>query len=148
MLAALAQELGTAAQCASTEAVIRRYGHGPQARFCTLIGETEAEAPVGLALYFPHFSTTRGQPGAYVQDLWTAPDLRGQGVGRALLAAVATASARDWGAAYLTLSVHRRNDAAAQFYAGLGFEAATGEHAVFLEQDGVTRLVAPRKATA
>lgn len=146
MLAELAQELGLGARFASTEAVIRRHGFGPQARFSTLLAE--AEAPVGLALYFPHFSTLRGQPGAYVQDLWTVPACRGQGLGAALLAAVAEASARDWGAGYLALSVHAHNAAAGRFYARLGFEAPTGEQPMLLQGAGFAALAGSRKAMA
>lgn len=146
MLAAMAEELGFGARFASTEATIRSHGFGPQARFSTLIAE--AGEPVGLALYFAHFSTTRGQPGAYVQDLWTAPLWRGRGLGASLLSAVAAASARDWGAAYLALSVHGHNAAAARFYAGLGFDGAPDELTMTLSGPRLAALAAAREVTA
>ncbi len=43
---------------------------------------------VGLTHYLFHRSTTRIEPTCYLQDLFTAPDLRGQGVGRALILGV------------------------------------------------------------
>jgi len=119
MLARLGDELGEPP--ATTEATIRTHGFGPGARFSCLVAE--AAAPMGFALYFPHFSTTRGAPGAYVQDIWTAPEARGQGLGARLLAAVAAAARRDWGAAYLALGVHGHNAEAARLYARLGFAA-------------------------
>ena len=43
---------------------------------------------VGLTHYLFHRSTTRIEPTCYLQDLFTAPDMRGQGVGRALILGV------------------------------------------------------------
>ena len=43
---------------------------------------------VGLTHYLFHRSTTRIEPTCYLQDLFTAPDARGQGVGRALILGV------------------------------------------------------------
>ena len=43
---------------------------------------------LGLAHYLFHRSTTRVEPVCYLQDLFTAPPVRGQGVGRALIEAV------------------------------------------------------------
>ena len=40
---------------------------------------------VGLTHYLFHRSTTRIEPTCYLQDLFTAPEVRGQGVGRALI---------------------------------------------------------------
>jgi GNAT superfamily N-acetyltransferase len=146
MLSCLTRELGLGADTGSTEGLIRSHGFGPQALFSTLIAE--AEAPVGFALYFPHFSTLRGQPGAYVQDLWAVPACRGQGVGAGLLAAVAEAAARDWGARYLALSVHAHNAGAGRFYARLGFEAVSGEQPMILDGPGFVALAGSRKAMA
>jgi len=120
MLARMGAELGD--PCTSTEATIRAQGFGPGAHFSVLVAEADG-APVGFALYFPHFSTTRGRPGAYVQDIWTEPARRGAGLGVRLLAAVADRAAQDWGAAYLALGVHGHNAAAARFYQRLGFTA-------------------------
>ena len=43
---------------------------------------------VGLTHYLFHRSTTRIEPTCYLQDLFTAADVRGQGVGRALILGV------------------------------------------------------------
>jgi GNAT superfamily N-acetyltransferase len=40
---------------------------------------------VGLTHYLFHRSTTRIEPVCYLQDLFTAADVRGQGIGRALI---------------------------------------------------------------
>lgn len=52
-----------------------------------LVAERE-ERLVGLAHYLFHRSTTMLGPICYLQDLFTAADARGMGVGRALISAV------------------------------------------------------------
>ena len=41
--------------------------------------------PVGFMLFFHNFSTFRGRPGIYLEDLFVLPQMRGRGVGRRLL---------------------------------------------------------------
>lgn len=41
--------------------------------------------PAGYALYFHNFSTFLGRPGIYIEDLYIKPELRGKGLGKALL---------------------------------------------------------------
>ena len=41
--------------------------------------------PVGFALWFYNFSTFRGKAGIYLADLFVEPELRGKGIGKALL---------------------------------------------------------------
>lgn len=48
--------------------------------------------PVGLAHYLIHPHGWRPQDTCYLQDLWTEPAARGQGVARALIAAVRAAA--------------------------------------------------------
>jgi diamine N-acetyltransferase len=42
-------------------------------------------APAGFALWFYNFSTFAGKAGIYLEDLYVEPDLRGKGIGKALL---------------------------------------------------------------
>lgn len=42
-------------------------------------------APAGFALWFYNFSTFAGKAGIYLEDLFVEPNLRGKGVGKALL---------------------------------------------------------------
>ncbi len=57
-------------------------GRGPTAE--CVIGEIDG-APQGFALWFMNFSTWRGKPGLYLEDLFVMPEARGKGLGRALL---------------------------------------------------------------
>ena len=53
-----------------------------------IIAENEGEA-VGFAVYFQNFSTFKGKPGLYLEDLFVKPDWRKHGIGRALLVRLA-----------------------------------------------------------
>ena len=76
-------------------------------------------ADQGMAFYYPDFSTHRGEPGVYLQDLYVTPQARGTGLARALLAAVM--HHQSWGARFMTLGVSPDNAAATRFYAKTGF---------------------------
>lgn len=52
-----------------------------------LVAEAEGRL-IGLTHFLHHRSTTRIELTTYLQDLFTAPEARGQGVGRALIEAV------------------------------------------------------------
>ncbi len=122
LLACLAQEMGDGGVFASTPEAIRHYGFGPNALFLVMLAESD-----GLSLFFPHFSTTRAQPGVYVQDLWVNPTQRGQNLGARLLSATAAHAAQSWGARYMGLTTHGHNDAARRFYLHLGFAGAQND---------------------
>ncbi len=96
---------------------------GPQPAAEAVVAEV-AGATVGFALYFTTFSTFRGQPGLYLEDLFVRPDHRGQGIGKALLAHVASvATAR--GCGRLEWSVLDWNEPALGFYRALGATRST-----------------------
>lgn len=139
MLSRLAEDLGDGSVFASTSTTILRYGFSNPPMFHVVIAEIEAKA-CGFALYFAHFSTTKGKPGVYVQDLWIDPDRRGDGIGGKLLAAVASHAATDWAAAYLKLTVHADNPNAARFYNRLGLSMATNEIPMTAEPDTFAAL--------
>lgn len=80
----------------------------------------DAGQPVGVCVAFVGFSTFRGLPLLNIHDLAVLPQLRGRGVGRALLAA-AEAHARASGYCKLTLEVQEDNAPARGLYARFGF---------------------------
>ena len=126
LLTALAREIGDAPEFRATAAALRRHGFGPGRLFHATLAFSD-RTPVGLALYFPTFSTTRGAPGVYVQDLFVAAEARGLGLGGRLLQAVSREAGAAWGATHLTLTVHGDNTAAQDFYRRLGFVLRRGE---------------------
>jgi GNAT superfamily N-acetyltransferase len=80
----------------ATEADLLRDGFGlaadgvtPMAnrapvRFRAVIAEWDG-SPAGLALYFTSYSTWLGRHGIRLEDLYVTPEMRGRGIGRALL---------------------------------------------------------------
>jgi GNAT superfamily N-acetyltransferase len=125
LLMELAEALGKTREIHGTEADLRRFGFGEQPRFQAMLA-FDAEEAVGLAVFFSEYSTWRGVPGVYVQDLYVRPGRRGHGLGRLLLRAVKE-HATSWGGRYVKLTVYDRNPAALAFYRKLGFEACDDE---------------------
>lgn len=116
MIQALADGVGGGRPVAS-ESALMTHGFGRRPLFQAVIAE--AEAPLGMAIYYPDFSTHRGEPGVYVQDIYVTPEARGSGLGPRLLAEVM--ARQDFGARYMTLCVGPENTAALRFYRRLGF---------------------------
>lgn len=100
----------------------------------------DGQIPVGVALYSLFASTTRGQIGAFVTDLWVDASQRGNGLGRALLARVRDTVAARWGATFLRLNYDADNAGAVAFYSRLGFAAKARETWVTLEADALEDL--------
>lgn len=138
MILGIGAVLGQAHKIAGTVADLRRWGFGPDPAFEALIAE-EGGRPVGLCLYFRSFSTWRGRPGAYVQDLYVDPACRGGGWGRRLLAACAARTAEK-GGAYIRLSVDAANIAAQGFYARAGFRHAADDLVHQIDGEDFRRL--------
>ena len=66
-----------------TQATWQRF-FDPAEPVFALVAEREGRL-LGLTHYLYHRSTTRIEPTCYLQDLFTTPDARGQGVGRLLI---------------------------------------------------------------
>ena len=64
------------------------FGPHPAAYAHIAADDTTGE-PVGFALWFVNFSTWRGTPGIYLEDLYVRPTVRGTGHGKALLTELA-----------------------------------------------------------
>jgi len=131
LLCELERALGASDSVRRSSTDILRHGFGKMPLFRALIA-TQNGQDVGLALFFPEFSTWKGQPGVYVQDLYVARELRGSGLGRKLMQAVYDV-AQEWGACYCKLSVYGDNDAAMKFYRRLGFRHSKAENVFILD---------------
>ena len=130
LLLELAGALGKLAEIRGTEQDLEKFGFGDHPRFDAVLA-FEQEQAVGLAVFFYEYSTWRGTPGVYVQDLYVSNHLRGTGLGRDLLRAVRE-RARDWGGRYVKLTVFDGNQDAISFYRHLGFELCENEQALVL----------------
>src|SRR4051812_2854555 len=102
---------------------LRRHLFGAQRLVEVLLAEDDATREVvGFALFFPNFSTFRGNAGVYLEDLFVKPAHRGRGHGKALLAALARLVVeRGWGR--LVWSVLKWNEPSIRFYESLGATA-------------------------
>ena len=77
--------------------------------------------PVGVAVLTWMFSVERGGPLGWLEELYVAPERRGQGIGGKLLAEVVAAARRKRCTA-VSLEVVRGHDRAARLYVRQGFE--------------------------
>ena len=143
LLQELADSIGEPQGIAGTSADLERFGFGETPLFEAWIARVHGRE-VGLLLCFPEYSSWRGRPGIYVQDLFVGRSARGIGIATALLR-LAARRAVEIGGTYLRLSVHAENRDAQAFYRSAGFELATDERMLVLEQDAFARLLASPK---
>lgn len=138
MIVALAQETGDGGRVRSRAEDFARGLAGTPPAFEVLLAERTGR-PVGLCLYFPSFSTWRGERGVYVQDIWVDRAERGTGLARRLIAETARRAAGQ-GARYLRLSVNRDNAAARRFYGRIGLEHVERECVYMAAGEGFDAL--------
>jgi GNAT superfamily N-acetyltransferase len=72
----------------ATEADLLRDGFGETRVFSCLIAEWEGQ-PAAFALYFPFYSTWRGNAGVHLEDLFVREEFRRKGIAKALFARLA-----------------------------------------------------------
>jgi len=103
----------------ATEADLLRHGFGAEPKFEAILAFLDEE-PAGCALFHTRFSTWLGRPGLYLEDPYVTQSARGQGVGRRLMARLATiAVERSWG----RIDFHVLDwNPAREFYHRLGME--------------------------
>ncbi|KAK9473091.1 acyl-CoA N-acyltransferase [Dipodascopsis tothii] len=103
------------------------------------IAETDDGVPAGMALYFYNYSTWKGKPGIYLEDLFVKPEYRGRGLGGALIAALAEELiAIDGGR--LEWSVLKWNTPSIKFYESLGARAMVEWDIMRVDGDSLVEL--------
>ena len=112
--------------------------------FEALIAEIQGD-PVGFALFFHNYSTWRGRPGLYIEDLYVQDASRRQGVGEALAARLAHIAAGR-GCDRMEWAVLTWNEPAIRFYEKLGAKAQREWMSYRLTRRGITELA--RRARA
>jgi GNAT superfamily N-acetyltransferase len=101
----------------ATEDMLREWifeKRGAEAIICEVGGE-----PVGFALFFTNFSTFLGRSGLYLEDLFVLPEMRGRGIGKAMLAHLAKL-AKDRGYGRFEWWCLDWNEPSIKFYRSLG----------------------------
>jgi GNAT superfamily N-acetyltransferase len=104
----------------ATEESLRRHLFGPRPYAEVVLAKVDAKV-VGFALFFHNYSTFRGAPGIYLEDLYVRSECRGQGYGAALLRHVAQLAVTR-GCERFEWSVLDWNQRAIDFYKALGAE--------------------------
>lgn len=149
---AMVHELATferaADQCHLTPDDLGAALFGPRPAVHGHVAVTEADEPVGFAIWYVNFSTWEGTHGVHLEDLYVRPAARGSGAGLALLATLASICAErgyrrmewvmlDW-------------NPAAEFYAAIGAEVIGDWLPYRLTGDALHRLaerVRPHRTT-
>lgn len=114
---------------------------GPDPALFGHVAELETGPLGGFALWFLNFSTWRGVHGIYLEDLYVRPPARGQGAGRALLAALA-AICVERGYQRLEWWVLDWNEPALKFYRTLGAEPMNDWTVWRIDSEGLGGLAA------
>lgn len=122
----------------ATEDDLLRDGFGPEPKFRCLIADWDAK-PAGFAFFHYNYSTWRGQPGLYLEDLFVLPEMRGKGIGKALLERLAQIAMREncYGLRWMVLEW---NEPALKFYESLGAEILGEWETMLLTGPALERL--------
>ena len=95
---------------------IALFGEGKTAE---AIVAFDGETPIGYAVFYPSFSTFRGQRGFYLEDIYITKSYRKQGVGEMILKFIANL-AKSRGFERIDFLVLEWNSPAVEFYKKLG----------------------------
>ena len=133
----LAHHLEMADEFTATLDDVVRDAFGPAPLYEMVLAEI-GDRPAGLATYYSTYSTFKGRPALFLDNLFVEDWARGQQVGRALMAEVCrVALAR--GCCRIDLNVLRDNPAR-EFYETVGMEPSK-EHPYQIYADAMRRLI-------
>jgi GNAT superfamily N-acetyltransferase len=122
----------------ATEEGLLRDGFGPNPIYYCIMADHDGQ-PAGFALYFFNYSTWKGCPGIYLEDIFVHPQFRGLGIGKALLQQVAAIAVQK-GCPRLQWEVLDWNSPAIDFYKAMGAEFLDEWRNVRVSGDALDRL--------
>ncbi len=101
-----------------TEEILRNSLFGQNRYAEVSIAEYDGK-PAGQVLFFHNFSTFKGKPGIYIEDLYVKPQYRGKGIGKKLLDYI-NVLAKERNCARIEWVVLNWNKSAINFYEKMG----------------------------
>jgi GNAT superfamily N-acetyltransferase len=120
------------------ESLLAEHAFGEHACIEVLLGLLDGAA-VSYAIFFPHFASFGGRPWLYLEDLYVQPGVRGAGVGRAMMAHLASLTVkRGW--VGMSWGVLDWNEPAFAFYRSLGATKSNGHVSMDLTGDALIKL--------
>ena len=126
-----------------TPDVLRTQLASDKPPFEALIAE-DGDTPLGMALFFPSYSTWEGQAGLYLEDLYVSQDHRGSGIGTKLFQALAKiALAR--GYPRIDWQVLDWNEPSIKYYQSIGGDIRKDWYPCRLEGDALTDMASGTK---
>ena len=121
-----------------SEAGLLRDGFGEAPKFRVVMAEWDGQ-PVGYALFFDYYSSFEGRPGLFLEDIYVRGQYRGKGIGKALLARVASV-ARENNCFGVRWQVLDWNTPAIEFYKELGATFLDDWKTVSLDEDALEHV--------
>ena len=128
----------------ATEQDLVRDAFGPHSKFRALIAEYKSE-PAGYASFFHFYSTYQGRSALFLEDLFVLDKFRGNGIGMALLSAVAKLAIEE-GCFGLRWEVLDWNHPAIEFYRKLGANFLNERKVVAFDESAMRSVAAQSKS--
>ena len=123
---------------AANEAGLLRDGFGEAPKFRVVMADCDGQ-PAGYALFFDYYSSFEGRPGLFLEDIYVRGEYRGKGIGKALLARVASV-AREKNCFGVRWQVLDWNTPAIDFYKSLGATFLDDWKTVSLDGDALEQV--------
>lgn len=124
-------------QVVATEGILEDYLF-VQKKAEVIIGEYQ-QKPVCFALFFHNFSTFLGRSGIYIEDLYVKPEMRGKGLGKAILSHLAKL-AKERKCGRIEWWCLDWNEPSIQFYKQIGAQAMDEWTVYRLKEEEINRL--------